>query len=142
MLRVFVAVIAFLVLACSSGKTAASSEAETLDGKWQLTAIEEDDQNIDIPYEAWKISMEFFSGEKKTVGIQTSCNSGSCGFESDQKSIKISNMCPMTKKACMGDRGEWEGRYMKMLSEVGEWTIQNGELSLSGANRVLKFKRL
>lgn len=136
------ALYALLILVMAIGGLAAcSAEATAIDDTaWVLLRFGEQG-NPQAVLEGTEITATFNSQGSQIEG-SSGCNTYSGEYQTSQNNLSISDLA-WTEMACLDPEGamEQEQQYLSALQAAESYTIEDGELQISGSgNRVLIFR--
>ncbi|UTW61039.1 META domain-containing protein [bacterium SCSIO 12741] len=137
-------------VAPESNQTATSQEKETStpkeialpNGSWQLVAVMDAGELMDIPYSEWKVKLNFPPEGQGNVGIKSPCNSGGCGYTAKSGSIQFNTNCFFTEMYCEEEqRNIWQNKLVAYLHKITsyEFAEDGNYLYLNGLQTQLKF---
>ena len=125
----------FGLVACGAGGGGVALEDTT----WQLQSYGEAG-NLHATLEDTEVTAEF-SSKDKTVKGSGGCNSYGGGYELDGNTLTLPGPIVSTEMACDGPIMNQEAEYLSILQSAGSFSIDGDQMTITGGNKILVFKR-
>ncbi len=127
------ALLAVLAAACGATPTTTTDAGRNLEGNWEL--IESDVAGVAVPEGDFRITLLLEGG---TAGVVAACNSYGGSFTADDGFVQFGLMS-QTEMACAEPAMTAEQMFLRGLSAVDMYTVDDDRLTLTGSDVTLIF---